>query len=190
VALWILALPLVTTMYQYGRFTINDAMQTRAALLGYSVGLLGLIVVKILAPGFYARQIMKTPVKIAFFAVLVTQVCAVLLMTRIGHAGLTLATSIGGCVNAGLLFWFLKRRGIYVPRPGWLVFLGKQAVALALLGAVLFFVAGPPSLWLHAGLWAKISRLSWVIASGGIVYFGTLWILGFRLTDFNRRDST
>ena len=66
VALWLLALPLVTTLYQYGKFTVNDVWQTRAALLGYSVGLLGLILVKILAPGFYARQNIKTPVRIAF----------------------------------------------------------------------------------------------------------------------------
>ncbi len=119
VALWLLALPLVSTLYQYGRFTVNDAMQTRAALLGYSVGLLGLILVKILAPGFYARQIMRTPVKIAFVTVLVAQTLAVILMCgRIGHAGLTLSTShrrvpqrvrccSGSCASTG----------IYVPQP-------------------------------------------------------------------------
>ena len=97
-------------------------LQTREALLGYSVGLLGLVLVKILAPGFYARQMMKTPVKIALVTVLVAQTLALLLMHRIGHAGLTLATSLGACLNAALLFWGLRRRGIYQPRPGWLQF--------------------------------------------------------------------
>src|SRR6185369_1177736 len=93
VALWILAIPLISTLYQYGRFSLEDVLQTRTALLGYSVGLLGLIVVKILAPGFYARQVMSTPVKIAFATVLVSQTFALILMrTPLGHAGLTLST--------------------------------------------------------------------------------------------------
>ncbi len=100
VALWVLAMPLISTLYQYGKFTVNDVLQTRDALLGYSVGLLGLILVKILAPGFYARQDMKTPVKIAFVTVLFAQTLALILMYRIGHAGLTLSTSLGACLNA------------------------------------------------------------------------------------------
>jgi putative peptidoglycan lipid II flippase len=190
VALWILAIPLVSTLYQYNRFTVNDVLQTRAALLGYSVGLLGLILVKILAPGFYARQMMKTPVKIAFVTVLVAQTCAVVLMFPLGHAGLTLATSLGACFNAGLLFWFLKRRGIYTPRPGWLLFVSKQVVALFVLAALLLWVAGPDSLWLEARLWAKVVRLAWVCTAGAGAYFAALWLLGFRLADFNRGDAT
>ena len=131
-------------------------MQTRAALLGYSVGLLALILVKILAPGFYARQVMRTPVKIAFVTVLVTQALAVLLAwpLGLGHAGLTLATSLGACVNAALLFWLLRKHGYYAPQPGWAAvpgqarssrcscsarcssWLGGPAVVLAQRGAV------------------------------------------------------
>src|SRR4029079_3059534 len=80
VGLWLLALPLVATLYQYGKFTVNDVWQTREALLGYSVGLLGLIAVKILAPGFYARQNIKTPVRIAFVTLFITQTLALILM--------------------------------------------------------------------------------------------------------------
>ena len=152
VALWVLAVPLISTLYQYGHFTVHDVFETRAALLGYSVGLLGLILVKILAPGFYARQIMKTPVKIAFVTVLVSQTLAVILMQRIGHAGLTLATSIGACLNAALLFRSLRTRGIYRPQSGWLLFVSKLVVALVALAALLAWIAGPPSLWLEASL--------------------------------------
>ena len=116
---------------------MNDVWQTRDALLGYSVGLLGLILVKILAPGFYARQNIKTPVRIAFVTVFVTQTLALILMWRIGHAGLTLATSLGACVNAALLFWFLRRGGSYRPQPGWGLFLCKLLVALGVLAALL-----------------------------------------------------
>ena len=189
IALWILAIPLVSTLYQYGRFTPQDVLQTRAALVGYSVGLLGLTGVKILAPGFYARQIMKTPVKIAFVAVLVAQTFAVVLMWPFGHAGLTLATSIGALVNAALLYWQLRKRGIYAPVAGWLQFISKLLLALFVLGLVLFALAGPASYWLTAGLWTKVARLTGVMAAGAVVYFGALWLLGFRLRDFNRADA-
>jgi putative peptidoglycan lipid II flippase len=189
VALWVLSTPMIATLYQYGKFTLNDVTQTREALLGYSVGLLGIILVKILAPGFYARQIMKTPVKIAFVTVLVAQTLALILMYRIGHAGLTLSTSIGACLNASLLFWFLKRRGIYTPRPGWLLFVSKLVVALFVLGAVLYVIAGPTAYWLSASLWEKLLRLAGVCAAGAMVYFAALWLLGFRVADFNRADA-
>jgi putative peptidoglycan lipid II flippase len=189
VALWVLAVPLISTLYQYGQFGVVDVMATRDALLGYSVGLLGLILVKILAPGFYARQMMRTPVRIAFASVLVAQTIAVILMQRIGHAGLTLAISLGACFNAALLFRALYRRGIYKPQPGWLAFIAKLVIALGVLAAVLFGIAGPASLWLEASLWAKIGRLAWICAAGAGVYFGALWLLGFRLADFNRAET-
>jgi len=191
VALAILALPLVSTLYQYGRFTVTDVLQTRLALLGYSVGLPALILVKILAPGFYARQVMNTPVKIAFFTVLITQTLAVLFAWPLGleQAGLTLATSIGAFFNAGLLLLLLRRSGYYRPQPGWPVFLAKVAVAVVLLAIVLGLMMGVGAAWLTAGVVHKVSRLALVIAAGGVVYFGTLYALGFRLAHFNRRDA-
>ncbi len=188
IALWLLALPLITTLYQYGKFTVNDVWQTRSALLGYSVGLLALILVKILAPGFYARQNLKTPVKIAFFTVLVTQTLAVILMWPLGHAGLTLATSLGAIVNAGLLYWFLRKHGAYAPQPGWFVFACRLVVALGVLAAVLYALTGPATFWLNADLWTKVGRLAGIIAVAGAAYFGALFLLGFRLADLNRRD--
>jgi putative peptidoglycan lipid II flippase len=189
IALWLLAVPLIATLYQYGRFTPHDVFQVRTALIGYAVGLAALILVKILAPGFFARQNLKTPVKIAFFTVLVTQAFALTLMWPLGHAGLTLATSLGACVNAGLLFTFLYRRRHYVPSPGWLGFASRLVVALGVLAAVLAFLAGPASYWIEAGLWTRVGRLGFVIAAAGVAYFGTLWLLGFRLADFSRREA-
>jgi putative peptidoglycan lipid II flippase len=189
VALWVIALPLVSTLYQYGRFGVDDAIQTQRALLGYSVGLLGLILVKILAPGFYARQIMRTPVKIAFLSVLVALTLAVILMRVIGPAGLTLATSLGACLNAALLFVVLRRQNVYVPQPGWTKFLAKLVLALFVLGATVAVVAGPPSFWLEASLWMKVGRLAGVVSAGALAYFGALYLLGFRVRDFNRGES-
>ncbi len=189
-ALAVLGAPLIATLYQYGRFTPDDVWQTRAALLGYSVGLLGLITVKILAPGFYARQDMRTPVRTAFVSLIVAQSLAVALMFRIGHAGLTLATSVGATVNALLLYRALRRAGIYVPLAGWGRFLGRVAVALAALGVVLWWTAGPDELWVRIGLVAKVSRLALVIGAGALTYFAALWLLGFRFADFNRREPS
>jgi len=181
---------LIATLYHYGHFTVNDLWQTRAALIGYSFGLLGLIAVKILAPGFYARQNMRTPVKIAFLTVLFAQTLAVILMFQIGHAGLTLSTSLGACFNATLLYVAMRRGGVYVPRPGWARFVARIAVALIVLGVVLWFVPGDDAFWLHAGLWGKIGRLAWVIGAGAVSYFGALWLLGFRVSDFSRHEPT
>jgi putative peptidoglycan lipid II flippase len=188
-ALWLLSLPLISTLYQYGKFNVNDVWQTRAALLGYSVGLLALILVKILAPGFYARQHVRTPVRIAFFTVLVSLTLAVILMRPLGHAGITLATSLGACVNAALLFWFLRRNDFYTPGAGWFRFLCRLVVALGVLGGVLYALAGPAEFWLTAGLWPKVGRLFGIIAAGAIAYFGALYLLGFRLADFDRREA-
>jgi putative peptidoglycan lipid II flippase len=87
-----------------------------------------------------------------------------------------------------LLFRALRRRDIYRPRPGWLAFLAKLVIALGVLAGVLVAIAGPATLWLEASLWAKIGRLLWVCAAGAGVYFGALWLLGFRLADFNRKE--
>jgi len=119
----------------------------------------------------------------------VSQTLALILMFPLGHAGLTLSTSIGACLNAGLLFWFLRKRGIYSPRAGWPLFVAKLAVALFVLAAVLLWLGGPASYWLAASLWEKIPRLAGVCAAGAAAYFGALWLLGFRLTDFNRGEK-
>jgi putative peptidoglycan lipid II flippase len=191
IALALLALPLVSTLYQYGRFTINDVMQTRAALLGYSLGLPAIILVKILAPGFYARQVMKTPVKIASFTVVVTQTLAVIFAWPLGleQAGLTLAMSIGACCNAGLLLWLLLRKRFYEPQPGWPAFFAKVCVASAVLAVVIVWLMGADNTWLHAGALRKVAHLALVIGCAALAYFATLFALGFRLADFNRREA-
>jgi putative peptidoglycan lipid II flippase len=147
--------------------------------------------VKILAPGFYARQVMKTPVAIAFFTVLVTQTLAVIFAWPLGleQAGLTLATSIGACCNAGLLLWLLLRKRYYRPRPGWLPFFGKVCAASAVLAIVVAWLMGVDAAWLHAGVLRKVGHLALVIGAGAVAYFGMLFALGFRVADFNRREA-
>ncbi len=188
-ALAILGVPLLATLFQHGAFTGNDVLRTREALLAYSVGLTGIILVKILAPGFYARQDIRTPVKIALITLTLTQLLNLALIGWLKHAGLALATGLASCVNAGLLYRGLRRRGVFVPAAGWTGFSARIAVALAALGAVLWFASGSEAAWLAMPFGERIVRLSLTVAAGLATYFAALALLGFRLRDFRRRST-
>jgi putative peptidoglycan lipid II flippase len=185
----LLAVPLVATLFNYGAFSTDDVMQTRSALVAYSVGLTGLILVKVLAPGFYARQDIRTPVKIAMITLAATQVMNLAFIMPLRHAGLALAIGLASCLNAGLLYRGLRRRGVYVPQPGWATFGAKLGAALVVMGAVLWFGAGPQFMWVETGGLARGLRLAAVIVAGAAAYFATLFALGFRPRDFRRRGS-
>jgi len=187
VALAVLAVPLISTLFHYGAFTAIDVLSTRSALVAYSVGLVGLILVKVLAPGFYARQDIRTPVKIAVMSLIATQAMNLLFVWHLRHAGLALAIALGACLNAALLFHRLRRDAIYRPRPGWAAFLFKVAIAVYAMAAVLWTASGVETAWLVTGAPARIVRLAWLVALGAATYFAVLWVLGFRARDFARR---
>ncbi|MFN0041240.1 MAG: murein biosynthesis integral membrane protein MurJ [Burkholderiales bacterium] len=188
-ALALLAVPLTATLFLHGAFTPSDVLMTCQALLAYSVGLLGLILVKVLAPGFYARQNVRTPVKIALLTLVVTQVLNLvfIFLLDLRHAGLALAISGGACLNAGLLYWNLRRLGIFQTQPGWGGFLLKVCIALALMSLVLWMITGAQSWWFERDAVQRVIRLAILILAGGLTYLGSLWAMGFRLRDFARR---
>lgn len=189
IALAVLATPLVATLFHYGKFTAMDVTMTQQALVAYSIGLLGLILVKILAPGFYARQNIKTPVKIALFTLGATQLMNVIFIfgLHLNHAALALAIGLGACINAGLLFYHLRKSQVYKPQAGWLLFFSKLLLALSVMAVVLYFAMGSASEWLHFGLAKRLLYLSLLVALGGASYFFTLFLLGFRPRDYIRR---
>jgi putative peptidoglycan lipid II flippase len=189
VGLAMLALPLIVTLFMYGAFSTADAHATRLAVMAYSAGLLGLILVKVLAPAFYARQDIRTPVKIAVATLAVTQLMNLLLIGPLAHAGLALATGLGSCLNAAILYSLLHKRAIHLPSPGWGVFLGKLVVAVGLMAAALWFVAGDPQRWIAAPAKIRVLWLTGTVALGAGVYFAALWAMGFRLRDFARRET-
>lgn len=191
VALAVLAVPLIAALFRYGEFNVNDLMMTRQALVAYSIGLLGLILIKVLAPGFYARQNIKTPVKIAVFTLVVTQFMNLLFVVilKMNHAGLALAISLGACLNAGFLYYYLRRDAIFEPQPGWLLFLLKLFVAVSAMGAVLWVGMGAEALWLQYGFLEKLMRIAALVAGGAVTYFLALWLQGIRLRDFMRRAT-
>ena len=188
-ALAVLAVPLIATLFHYGQFSVHDVMMTRNALVAYSVGLLGLILVKVLAPGFYARQNIRTPVKIAIIALAATQAMNFAFIGWLQHAGLALAIGLGACLNAGLLYRKLRQFNIYSPQPGWARFALKILLAIAAMSACLWFAAGSDAAWLTATGFAKVLRLSGVVLLGAATYFAALWLLGFRLRDFVQRAA-
>ena len=164
-------------------------MVTQHALVAYSIGLTGLILVKILAPGFYARQNVVTPLKIGVVTLVATQLMNLALVGPLGHAGLALAISLGACLNAGLLFRHLRRQRIYAPEPGWGVFTLKIALAVVLMTAALHLASGAGSWWGMAAWPWRVGRIAGLVALGLAVYGGALLAVGFRLKDFSRGSA-
>ena len=181
------SVPLVSTLFLRGQFHAFDLWQVRSAVLAYAVGLTGLICVKILAPGYYARQDIRSPVRFAILTLAITQLMNFALIGVLAHAGLALATGLGACLNAFLLLRGLRRRGVYNPRPGWLLFFGKLVLALAVMAITLTVLQGPLESWLLPDTLRHAVHLAGLLVAAGVTYFGTLWLLGFRLRDFSRR---
>ncbi len=182
-----LAEPLIATLFHYGKFSAHAVHTSAQPLIAYSVGLIGIILVKTLAPAFYARQDIRTPVKIAIGVLIATQLMNLVFVPLIAVAGLALSIGLGACLNAGFLYSGLLRRGIYVPQPGWLTFFAKLVVALCVMGAVAMFSAARFD-WIALQA-HPLLRGTYLFAILGICvasYFGALFALGFRFRDFKR----
>jgi putative peptidoglycan lipid II flippase len=188
-ALALLATPLIATLFFHGEFSAHDVWMTRNALMAYSLGLLGLILVKVLAPGFYARQNIRTPVKIALITLVATQLMNLAFIIPLRHAGLALAIGLGACLNAGLLYYKLRSHQIYQPQPGWAMFMAKILIASAVMGTILWIASGSDASWLAGSTFRRILRLAEVVAIGAAAYFLMLWLLGFRLKNFSKRGA-
>lgn len=187
VGLFVLAGPIITTLFFHGAFRPEDVHMTRFALMAYSLGLVGFSLVKILAPGYFARQDTRTPVRvgvIAMFANVGLNIVFVSLMVwqdfAAPHAGLALATGLAALLNAGLLWRGLRKEGAYVAVAGWPVYLLRLLLACLAMGVAVYWLAGPLGDWLDAGTWARVWRLAAVIAAGVLVYALVLLAGGFR----------
>ena len=181
-----LGVPLIATLFGHGAFSREDVLMTRLALAAYALGLAGIILVKVLAPGFYARQNIRTPVKVALATLAVTQAANVALVPWLGHAGLAAAISLGACFNAGWLWVLMKRTGGWVPELGWGAFLAKLFAALAVMGSALWLSMGPEEAWFAMGITERGTRLILLVGGAATLYFAALWALGLRLRDFMR----
>ncbi|SNC58451.1 murein biosynthesis integral membrane protein MurJ [Sodalis endosymbiont of Henestaris halophilus] len=180
VALGILAHPLTISLFQYGKFSAFDALMTQRALIAYSVGLVGLIMVKVLASGFYSRQDIKTPVRVALITLIMTQIMNLMFIGPLEHAGLSLSIGLAACLNAVLLYWQLRRKKLFHPQPGWFSFFCRLMLAVAIMAVVLIFLLSVMPDWSHGGMPWRLLRLISVVVAGVAVYFTMLWFMGFR----------
>lgn len=180
VGLAVLAAPILSTLFEYGEFGAEDVRQSAYALMTYAAGLSGFIMVKVLAPGYYARQDTRTPVRIGVIAMLTNVVLCALLAWPLKHAGLALATSIAAFVNAGLLLRGLLAAGVYRPRPGWALFATRIGVACVAMGGMLGWLADGRAAWTARTLAERGVMLGALIVGGAALYVAILWGSGLR----------
>jgi putative peptidoglycan lipid II flippase len=187
-ALLVFPLPLVAVLYHYGAMTDYDVQQVTHALMGWGVGLIGIVAIKVLAPGYFASQDTKTPVKVAVLVLVLTQVLNFFLVPIFAHAALTLSIGIGAMVNALWLLLGLLKRGSYKPEPGWGLFVLQVLAACVLLGLFLVW-ANSHFAWtaLRAESLKRIGLLASILAVSGLIYFFALWAAGMKLRQFLRR---
>jgi putative peptidoglycan lipid II flippase len=181
IGLIFLAEPLLITLFQYGEFSAGDAHQASLSLMAYGTGLLPFILIKVLAPGYYARQDTKTPVKIGIIAMVSNMVFNVILMLQFAHIGLAMATALSAALNASLLFIGLKRRGVYKANAGWLSFALKIVIANSLLIIALSSFSPPTDEWLNWTVWERVIGLSALIFGAVIVYFLAIAVTGIKI---------
>ena len=188
VALVTFATPMIATLFHRGAFSANDVDQTALALMGWGVGVLGLVAIKVLASGYYAEQDVKTPMWIALGVLVVTQLLNLFLVPVFAHAGLSLSIGIAAMVNALWLLVGLVRRGSYRPRPGWWVF-SLQVLAGSALMAVLLIWASQAWPWLALGRQElqRTGLFALICVGAVLLYFLALWAAGLKLQALLRR---
>jgi putative peptidoglycan lipid II flippase len=190
VSLMLLAHPILVTLFQYGALSAADVSMSSLSLRAYSLGLLAFMLIKILAPGFYARKDMVTPVKIGIIAMVTNMVLNLVFVIplytlwNIGHVGLALATSLAAYLNAGLLLRGLHRSGALQFQPGWGRFMLRLMVATAVMAWALVLLTPEQELWQQWGWWERSMQLALLVVEGLVSYVGTQMIMGTRLRDF------
>jgi putative peptidoglycan lipid II flippase len=188
VALLCFATPLVAVLYHYGAFKGSDVSQVALALMGYGSGLIGLVAIKVLAPAYYARQDIRTPVKIAIVVLIFTQVLNYFLVPHLLHAGLALSIGLGALLNAGWLLVGLLRSKIYQPSLGWGVFALQVLAASTLLAIFLLWNAQAVD-WvaMQASVLRRIGLLALILCASAAIYFGACWAAGLKVRALIRR---
>ena len=185
-ALLVFAMPLIATLFHHGKFSAGDVHASALALSLYGVGLLGLVAVKVLAPGYYASLDIRTPVKIAVAVLVITQLFNLIFVPLLQHAALTLSIALGAMINALWLLIGLIRRGSYRPQGGWAVF-GAQVLGATLLMSAFLLWAARRFDWLGTAAWPRAGLLALVLMAAAALYFGALMASGVRLRQLLRR---
>jgi putative peptidoglycan lipid II flippase len=184
IAILILAGPLLSTLFQGGAFSEFDVIMARKSLMAFAIGIQAFMLIKVLASGFYARQDIKTPVKIAVVAIITNMILNAILIFPLKHAGLALATSITAFLNAGLLGFVLLRRKIYQPQPKWKLYFIQLFIANLVLAGCLIFLSGHIETWFQYTRLLRVAHLALLVVVGISVYVLCLFISGVRVKHF------
>lgn len=194
-ALVLLAEPILVTLFYYGDvMTLRDMSMATLSLRAYALGLIAFMLIKVLAPGFFARQDMRTPVRIGIIAMVTNMVLNILFVVplhfywQIGHLGLAAATSVAAFLNAILLYVYLKRSGVYVASGHWVGFFCRLSAAVAVMLVVLVVVSGPldalnSEVWQNMPWWQRSRGILGLCAAGFVAYVLMLLITGFKMSD-------
>ena len=185
-ALLLLAEPLIATLFHYGAVTERDVVQSANALRAYAVGVMTFMLIKVLAPGYFARQDMKTPVRIAIICMAANMGMNLILVWPLAHVGLALATSLAALLNAGLLWWGLRKAGVYQAQPGWPLFMLRLVLACAALAVVVLWLGSDVQQWFDWGWQQKVLQMSLLVGAGIAVFVGALGVTGMRLRDLRK----
>jgi putative peptidoglycan lipid II flippase len=181
----ILAKPITMSLFMYGKFTMYDVNMTANALVAYTVGLVALIMIKVFAPGFYANQDIKTPVKIAIIVLIITQCLNFFLIHSFKHVGLALSISIGACFNATMLIVMLIKKKLYIPSQGFVIFFLKVIIAVVIMSiAIILAIKFIPFINFTGNPFVRIFSLVTILLIAIKIYFVILYLLRFRLMDF------
>ncbi len=177
-ALVVLSEELIATLFFQGQMTERDVTMAGLSLAAYGVGLLGHMLVKVLAPGYFARQDTRTPVRYGIIALVSNIVLNLILVWHLKHVGLALATSLSAFINAGLLYFGLRKDEVFRIEPGWTKFLVQILVAVTIMYACLFFLVPSMEVWLTEGLWLRLTRMLLICLAGAVTYAAALYVTG------------
>lgn len=183
VVLALLAVPLLSTLFHYGRFDNYAVLMARKSLAMFALGIAPCMLIKVLAAGFYAQQDLRTPVRIGILAMIANMALNCIFILPLAHAGIALATSLAAVFNAGYLFYSLCHKQIYVPRTGWRFFALRLLFANAILAFWLWLGTSDLSTWLSQNVYWRLTHLLGLLSSAVIIYFVALWFSGVRLHD-------
>jgi putative peptidoglycan lipid II flippase len=180
----VLAQPIIMVLFMRGEFDQQTVLQVSMALFAYLSGLLSFMFIKILAPGYYARQDTKTPVKIGIIAMVANMIFNLMLAPFIGYVGLALATTLSATLNAWLLYRGLKAQGVYQLSVKTLIFIGKLMLSAGVMALVVYQLSDNFDVWLAMSFVEQVQQLSFCIILGVVSYLAMILLLGIRLNDF------
>jgi len=184
VGLVLFAMPLLASFFGHGAFKAIDVLQTQKSLMTLGFGVPAFMMVKVLAPGFYAQQDIRTPVKVGAYCMLLNTILCAIFIWPLAHAGLTLASALAGYANAGTLFMLLWKRGTYRPSPGWKKFFWQLSVANTALAVYLLCSVGDITVWMERAMGGRFLHLLTHVFFAFIVYVLCLGVTGVRFTQF------